>query len=115
MFRAHQQFQRMNAIKQLKYTQEDVDAMLDLKSCQPNNLLTYLYETRSVSLDLSASSMKHFFRPQVNNGECYQFHYLHEAERKYVLYNFVYEFFRDKSNDHFELMCVETLATVDVN
>lgn len=78
MFRAHSEFQRLSNIKQLRYEQQQLDEMLDLRSCQPNNLLAYLYETRPVALDLATSPMRHFFRPQVNKGECYQLLFLHE-------------------------------------
>ena len=57
--------------------------------------------------------MRHFLRPQVNKGECYQLFFLHEAEHKYVMFSFLFEFFKDKSNDHFEVMCIETLQTID--
>lgn len=30
-----------------------------------------------------------------------------------MLFSFLYEFFKDKSNDHFEVMCIETLQTID--
>lgn len=101
MFRAHSEFQRASTIKQLRYDQQQLDQLLDLRSCHSDNLLSYLYENRPVQLDLSASPMRHFFRAQVNKGECYQLFWRHEVEQKYALFNFLFEFFRDKTNDHF--------------
>ena len=56
---------------------------------------------------MSGSPLKTLMKSTLQEGEMFEYFYTHEADRKYILFNFLYSFLKDSNNKMFEVLFVQ--------
>lgn len=80
---------------------------LCLVDTENNNLYKYLHETAEFSVDLSGSPLKTLMKSSPSYGDMFEYFYTHEADRKFILLNFVYSFLKDPNNRMFQILLIQ--------
>ena len=93
----------------LGYNAMSREELKDLVSLdfEKNNMYEYLNESAEFIMDMAGSPLKTLMKSHLYQGEMFEFFYLHEADRKFILLNFLYSFLKSEENKMFKVILIQ--------